>query len=431
VKSMHIAPVSELQGEVDVPGDKSISHRHAILGALANGVTRIANYSPSQDCSSTLDCLAALGVKVAREASAVSISSPGWNHLSAPRKALDAGNSGTTIRLLAAVLAARPFQSMIEGDASLNRRPMRRIIDPLARMGATICAREDQYPPLAIKGGLLRGIRYPLPIASAQVKSCVLLAGLLAEGITTVVEPAPSRDHTERAFPFFGAQLRRQGVELSVEGGQKLSAAETRVPGDFSGAVFFIVAALLIPNAVLRISKLGINPTRTGLLDLLRKAGADLEFGHHSDFNGEPVADLTVRYSRGVFDRFPAEIGGSWIPNLIDEIPALSVLGTRLSKGLRIQNAQELRKKESDRISAIVGNLARLGIQVEESGDGLYIPPGQRLRGGKVATGGDHRIAMAFAVAGLIAEAPVELDDPACCAVSFPGFFDALHSITR
>jgi 3-phosphoshikimate 1-carboxyvinyltransferase len=426
---MQIAPVSELRGEVDLPGDKSISHRYAILGALAEGETRISNYSPSQDCSSTLDCLAALGVKIAREDATVSVSGPGWKNLCAPERKLYAGNSGTTIRLLSAVLAARPFQSTIEGDPSLNQRPMKRIIAPLTRMGASICAREDQYPPLAIKGANLRGIGYTLPIASAQVKSCVLLAGMLATGKTSVMEPGASRDHTERALPFFGIELGRQGHEIMVEGGQKLFPAETRIPGDFSGAVFFILAALLVPNAVLRIRDVGINPTRTGLLALLQQAGADIETSHLREFNAEPVADLTVRYSSRVLEEFPAEIGGSWIPNLIDEIPALSVFGTRLSKGLRIRDAQELRKKESDRIQAMAGNLRRLGIDVEESEDGLYIPPGQPLRGGKIVTGGDHRIAMAFAVAGLIADEPVELDDAECSAVSFPGFFQTLNSL--
>jgi 3-phosphoshikimate 1-carboxyvinyltransferase len=426
---MQIAPTTEFRGEINLPGDKSISHRYAILGALAEGVTRIFNFSPSQDCSSTLACLASLGVKVARSNSTVSISSSGWKNLSTPETRLNAGNSGTTIRLLSAVLAARPFHSTIEGDASLNQRPMRRIIDPLTLMGASITARDNQYPPLAIQGGVLRGIRYPLPIASAQVKSCVLLAGLQARGVTTVIEPAPSRDHTERALPLFGARLESKGREISVEGGQNLVPAEARVPGDFSGAVFFIIATLLIPGAVIRIRDVGINPTRTGLLTLLVNAGADIQTSHQQDLNGEPVADLTIRYSDQVFHSFPAEIAGEWIPNLIDEIPALSVLGTRLKKGLLIKDAQELRKKESDRIQAVAGNLLRLGIQVQESPDGLYIPPGQRLRGGKVLTGGDHRIAMAFAVAGLIADAPVELDDPGCCAVSFPGFFDALDSL--
>jgi len=412
-----------------VPADKSISHRYAIIGAMARGTTRISNFSPSHDCRSTLSCVQELGVRVQHNEGTTILDSPGWEHLEQPAAQLDAGNSGTTIRLLSGVLASRPFCTAIAGDASLNQRPMKRVMTPLRMMGASIEARDGEFPPLKITGTRLSPIRYLLPVASAQVKSCVLLAGLTADGTTNVVESQATRDHSERAFPVFGVPVEKTGLEVSVKGPARLLPAEVHVPGDFSAAVYFILAALVVPGSVVEIPGLGLNPTRSGLLKLLLESGADIRVLNRSERDNEPRADLEVRYSPRILDSFPEELSGELIPNIIDEIPALGVFGVKLKKGLTIRGAEELRKKESDRIHAIVSNLKNVKIEVEELADGFRIPPGQRISGGSITTFADHRIAMAFAVAGLLAEGPVEIDDPACAAISFPDFFSKLELI--
>jgi 3-phosphoshikimate 1-carboxyvinyltransferase len=406
---MRIEPVSSFRGEIVLPGDKS----------------------RSQDCQSTLRCLKQLGLEIRQSENELEIQSEGWKRFQKPKELLDAGNSGTTIRLLSALLSASPFVSTIQGDDSLNRRPMERIIRPLTQMGAKIEAFQDDFPPLRISGSQLRGIHYRLPMASAQVKSCVLLAGLMAQGETTAVEDVPSRDHTERALPFFEAVFAGENNESTVTGPASLKAAEMEIPGDFSAAVFFIVAGLLVPGAEICLRRVGVNPSRTGLLTLLEDAGARVKRTNLQEFNAEPVCDLKICFSREPLKRFPAEISGKWLPNLIDEVPALAILGTRLEQGLRVRGGEELRKKESDRIQSIVVNLKNLGVQVEEYPDGFSIPPGQQIQGGKVETFGDHRIAMAFAVAGLIATRPVELDHPSCVSVSFPDFFERLQSLSN
>ena len=427
---MIIQPVSCLRGELTLPGDKSISHRYAILGAMANGTTRISQFSQSEDCQSTLRCLKKLGLGIRQSEREVEIQSEGWTRFQKPKELLDAGNSGTTVRLLSALLSASPFVSTIQGDDSLNRRPMERIIRPLTQMGARIEAVQDEYPPLRITGSQLRGIHYRLPMASAQVKSCVLLAGLMAQGETTVVEDVPSRDHTERALPFFDVALTKAEQQLKVKGPVSLKAVQMEIPGDFSAAVFFIVAALLVPDAEIYLKRVGVNPSRTGLLTLLEDSGARIERTNPREFNAEPVCDLKICFSHEPLRRFPAEISGKWLPNMIDEIPALAVLATRLERGLRVRGGEELRKKESDRIKSVVVNLRNLGVQVEEYPDGFFVPPNQQIQGGRVQTFGDHRIAMAFAVAGLIATRPIELDHPSCVSVSFPEFFERLQSLS-
>lgn len=427
---MQIKPAAELRGRVDLPGDKSISHRFAILGAMARGRTRITNYSPSEDCRSTLRCVRSLGIEMHSDRDRIEMLSPGWEQLAAPGEKLDAGNSGTTIRLLSGLLAARPFVSRIAGDDSLNRRPMRRIVEPLTRMGATIHCREDEYPPLEIHGAMLNPIRYVLPIASAQVKSCVLLAGLTAPGQTTIVEPAPSRDHTERALHVFGAPVRREGAEVSVRGPVHLYGAVVQVPGDLSSASFLITAALLRPGSTLMLPNIGVNPTRDGYLRLLEEAGAAVHRRKETRVSDEPVCDLEVGGSLDFLDDFPNEIAGRQIPNLIDEIPILAVLGTQLPGGLEVREAAELRKKESDRIDAVVQNLRAAGVAAEEFPDGFKVPYTAKIPGGMIATHGDHRIAMAFAVLGLLSEKGVELDEPDCVNVSFPGFFEILTRLT-
>lgn len=427
-----IDPVqAPLEGEVRVPGDKSISHRYALLGGMAEGTTRIRNFAASEDCQATLSCIEALGAGVVRNASRVEIASPGWRRFTAPSRTLDVRNSGTTIRLLSALLSAGRFSSRVRGDSSLNQRPMKRIMEPLIRMGARIEARDGGFPPLLIQGGRLTGIRYRLPIASAQVKSCVLLAGLMAEGETEVEETGPSRDHTERALPFFGAPLIQNGARLRVRGGARLHGVDFRIPGDFSSALFFLVASLLVPGSRIALKGVGVNPTRSGFLSLLEKAGIRVERSHAAESNGEPVCDLQIRADLRVRKQFPEEISGDWVARLIDEIPALAILGTSLERGFKVRDAQELRHKESDRIHSVVVNLRQLGVDVGEFPDGFVIPPGSRIRGGKVRTFGDHRIAMAFALAGLVAENPVELDDPDCVAVSYPDFFRHLEGVCR
>ena len=430
--SRRVDPVqAPLGGELQVPGDKSISHRYALLGGMAGGTTRIRNFASSEDCQATLSCIEALGVRVVRSASRVEITSPGWRRFSPPDRVLDVQNSGTTIRLLSALLAAGRFSSRVQGDSSLNQRPMKRIMEPLSRMGARIDARDGGFPPLRIQGGRLTGIRYRLPIASAQVKSCVLLAGLMAVGETEVEETGPSRDHTERALPFFGAPLLQDGAFLRVRGEARLHGVDFRIPGDFSSALFFLVASLLVPGSRIALRGVGVNPTRAGFLSLLEKAGILVERSNSTESNGEPVCDLRIHADPQVRNQFPAEISGDWVARLVDEIPALAILGTSLERGFQVRDAQELRHKESDRIRSVVVNLRRLGVDVDEFPDGFVIPPGSRIRGGQVRTFGDHRIAMAFALAGLVAENPVELDDPECVAVSYPDFFRHLEEVCR
>ena len=420
---------ASLRGEIQLPGDKSVSHRYAILAAMARGVSHISNYSSSQDCQSTLNCLLQLGARKERTDTGLYIEGPGWQHFRMPSAPLNAENSGTTIRLISALLAACPFASTIVGDASLNRRPMKRIMTPLTGMGTEIEARADRYPPLSLRGGSLRGIRYELPVPSAQVKSCVLLAGMMAQGTTTVIERIPSRDHTERAIPFFGAKIRKKGLEVSVSGPRSLTPTQTEIPGDFSAAAYFLVAALLAPGSDLYLKNVGVNPSRTALLQLLEESGLRLDKVNLRSRKNEPVCDLRIRHQESLYERFPAEILREWIPNLIDEIPILSILGTQLKNGFTIRHASELRKKESDRIHSIVSNLQALGLEIEEWKDGFHIPPGQTMQGGKVTTFGDHRIAMSFAIAGLITRKPIQLDDTDCVAVSFPDFFATLESV--
>lgn len=427
---MKIVPASRLQGEIVVPGDKSISHRYAILGGFATGRTRISHYSTSRDCQATLNCLRPLGIEIQRFNNEVEIRSAGWREIQHPHNILEAENSGTTIRLLSALLSSRPILATISGDASLNQRPMARIIRPLTKMGAQIQARMQQFPPLTIRGADLQAIRYELPVPSAQVKSCVLMAGLTAAGTTTVVEKIPSRDHTERALPLFGAAFENKKEELLVTGQKPLKGIDLRVPGDFSSAVYFIVGSLLLPDSSITLREVGVNPSRTAFLELLKRSGAPVEKDSVQCDHDEPRCNLTIRHSERFLAEFPSRIPRQWIPNLIDEIPVLAILGTRLKEGLTVRGASELRKKESDRIQAIVQNLQAIGIKLEEAEDGFDIPPGQTIEGGTIQTFGDHRIAMAFAIAGLISKEGIEIDDPECVSVSFPEFFPILESVT-
>ena len=418
-----VSPAGRLRGRVRVPGDKSISHRAALIGALARGDTVIHHFLRADDCLHTVSCLRALGVGIEDEGSRLIVRGmgPRWR---APMTPLDAGNSGTTLRLLAGILAGQPFQTELTGDASLRTRPMDRIVEPLSRMGARIVASGDgRFPPLRITGRSLRGITYTLPIASAQVKSAVLLAGLLAEGPTTVVEPTPTRDHTERMLAAFGAPIRRDGDRVSVTAAA-LRGNEVRVCGDISSAAFLLAAAAAMPGSELTVEHVGLNPTRTGFLDVLRALGAEADVRQTGEDAGEPVGAVTVRGQRlrGV------RIGGSLIPRVIDELPVLCVIATAAEGETVISDAAELRVKESDRIAVIARGLRSLGGEVEERPDGLTVY-GSRLHGGRVGSAGDHRIAMAFAVAGLLADGPVTVEGAESIAVSFPEFTRVLRDV--
>jgi 3-phosphoshikimate 1-carboxyvinyltransferase len=414
-----------------MPADKSISHRLALLGALAQGTTEIANYSTGADCQSTLNCLSQLGVAVKADSTEqhglrVRIEGCGVGGLKLPDGELDAGNSGTTMRLLAGILAGEPIRSVLTGDESLRRRPMQRIIEPLARMGARIESQADGLPPLAIEGGALQSIEYKLPVASAQVKSAVLLAGLHAEGTTVVEEPVRTRDHTEIALEEFGATIERQHARVTLQGRPQLQGRSVAVPGDISAAAFFLVAAALLPESNLMIPTVGLNPTRTALLDFLAEQGAAIKILDVEEQGGELHGRLHVRGGGG----FPGgEICGALTARLIDELPVLAVFGTQAEKGLQIRDAAELRVKESDRIRALVENLRRMGAEVEEFEDGFAVVGKQQLKGAVVESYGDHRIAMAMAVAALVAEGETTVRNAECVDISFPGFFGLLETV--
>jgi 3-phosphoshikimate 1-carboxyvinyltransferase len=422
---LEIKPAATIRGTVSVPGDKSISHRLAMLGAIAKGTTVIHNFAASVDCRSTLECLGRLGVKIEPAGSTVTVQGRGFHGLQQPSRNLDAGNSGTTVRLMSGILAGAPFESTFIGDESLSSRPMKRIIDPLRRFGAVIQARDGNYLPMTIRGGQLEALDFAMPVASAQVKSAVLLAGLQARGETKVHEPVPSRNHTEIALAEFGAHIKNAPNLIQIEGGHELQGKEFTVPGDLSSAAFFIAAALAVPDSRLRLTTVGLNPTRTGFISLLEEVRARVTVTQLSASNGEPAGDIIVESS----ELEGMDIGGAWIPNIVDEIPMLAVLGTRTRKGIRIRDAAELRAKESDRIRAVAQNLRSLGADVEEYQDGLFVPGPQELQGGVIDSFGDHRIAMAFAVGALFAGGPVTIKRPECAAISFPGFFELLSQV--
>ncbi len=425
-----INPASHLSGVVQLPGDKSISHRYAMLAAVAEGTSEIRHFAASQDCQSTLKCLRSLGVEWHRSGDTVTIRGRGLHGLKAPQQILDAGNSGTTIRLLSGILAGHPFESSIGGDSSLSSRPMGRILQPLRLMGADIEAREHERPPLKIKGGSLKAIRYSLPVASAQVKSCVLLAGLYGDDSTAVEEIIPTRDHTEIALREFGGTVRILENWIEVGPGPKLGAQKLTVPGDLSGAAFFLVAASLVPDSDIFIPGVGLNARRRELLHYLLRAGANLTVENETEEAGEPRGDVRVRYSPDFIKQQIPPICGAQVASLIDEIPVLSVLGSQTAGGLVISDARELRVKESDRISAIAANLHAMGADAMEKPDGIIIPGGGRLRGADILTRGDHRIAMAFAVAALSAQGETRIHDAECADISFPGFWQTLRKIT-
>jgi 3-phosphoshikimate 1-carboxyvinyltransferase len=428
---MIVRPAKALRGEVSLPGDKSISHRAAMISAISEGESRIENFATSADCASTVKCLRGLGVDITADGSAILVRGVGRNGLLSARKPLDCGNSGTTMRLLAGILAGQDFDSVLTGDSSLVRRPMQRIIEPLTTMGARIEA-NDGRPPLNIHGSRhLQPIDHSPQVASAQIKSCVLLAGLNADGVTRVTERTSTRDHTERMLRWFGADvaqdLTERGNTISIRGGQELTARPVTIPADISAAAFFLIGAACLGGSGLVMKSVGLNPTRTAVIDAVRKLGARVDVERRGEQNNEPVGDIRVK--GGLDPNAGNEIRGETIAQLIDELPILAVLGTRLEGGLIIRDAAELRVKETDRIAAVVGNLRRMGAEVEEFDDGFRVG-NSRLKGARVDSFGDHRIAMAFAIAGLIvAEGDTEIDGAECVDVSFPGFFEVLEDV--
>jgi 3-phosphoshikimate 1-carboxyvinyltransferase len=422
-----VRPVARLHGEAEVPGDKSVSHRGALLGALAEGVSEVQGYLEAEDCLRTITAVQALGAEVTRKGPGhYRIAGGGLRGLSEPGDVIDCGNSGTTARLLAGVLATQPFWTMMTGDASLRRRPMGRIAEPLRAMGATIVGRADGTRlPLAVRGAApTTAVRYATPVASAQVKSAILLAGLAAEAPVTVTEPAPSRDHSERMLRRFGARVLTDGTAVTLAPGP-LRATSVIVPGDISSAAFLLVAGALVREGRVALHRVGVNPTRTGALDVLAAMGARIESTNLAD-EGEPTATLTV--TSGPLTA--TTIGGALlIPRLIDEIPVLAVAAAAAPGVTVVRDAQELRVKESDRIAALGRELAKMGVAVEERPDGMAITGGRRLHGAAVSSGGDHRVAMALAVAGLIADGETLVDDVACIATSFPTFADTVNTL--
>jgi 3-phosphoshikimate 1-carboxyvinyltransferase len=400
-----------------------------IFAGVARGTSRIYNLSGGEDNRSTVEAFRSLGVKISEAGGVLSVEGRGWQGLTVPKKIIDCGNSGTTMRLLSGVLAGRPFAATLDGDASLRRRPMQRVIEPLALMGARIESRDGQgRAPLEIHGGGLKGIRYATPVASAQVKSAILLAGLQAEGATVVEEPQQSRDHTEVMARAFGAKLEvKGGRSISVEGGRELSAADVRVPGDLSSAAFFMVAAAAAPGSDLLIREVGCNPTRSGVIDVLRRMGASIEFINRREAAGEPVADLRITGGK----LKAVDIGPEMAARTIDEYPILSVAAALAEGTTTISGVKELRYKESDRIAVMTEQLRRLGVRVEEREDGMKIEGRGRLEGAALKSYGDHRVAMSLAVAGLSARGGVEIDDSACADISFPGFFEWLEGICK
>jgi 3-phosphoshikimate 1-carboxyvinyltransferase len=421
--SVVIRPARNILGSLRVPGDKSISHRYAMLAALAPGRSRFENYSPGADCNNTLECMRALGCTIERDDRGAVVIDGIGPQLKAPAAALHCGNSGSTMRMLSGVVAGQSFTSELVGDESLSRRPMKRVMDPLRRMGAEITATDD-HAPLRINGRRLSGIDYVVPVASAQVKTCLLFAGLLADGQTTVEEPTRTRDHGEVALRAFGAELSRTRKVVTIAGGQTLHPLEAFIPGDSSSAAFFLCAAAIFPDSNVVIDVVLLNPTRSALLDVLAAMGSRTNMMRVEEQHGELVGTISIVPGGAK----PVEISGAQAALLIDELPVLAAIAP-YTAGMVVRDAGELRVKESDRLSAVTRNLEAMGAKVEQTEDGWRIPGGQKLRGGEIESFGDHRIAMAFAIAALGAEGETAIHDAECVAISYPGFFGDLEKL--
>lgn len=436
---MQITDKYTFHGELSVPGDKSISHRSIMFGAISEGLTEVSNFLQGADCLSTISCFQKLGISIENNASHVLIHGKGLHGLTAPSGILDVGNSGTTTRLISGILAGQPFESILDGDSSIRKRPMKRIFTPLSQMGAAFQSfQPDVFPnsrkitdsncaPFSIRGGQLRGIQYQSPVASAQVKSAVLLAGLYADGTTSVTEPVLSRNHTELMLSGFGAQISSQGTTASIEPEPDLEGQKIHVPGDISSAAYFIALGLITPNSEIRINNVGVNPTRNGIIKAALAMGGSLTLLNERTVSGEPVADILVKSS----SLHGTDIGGDIIPTLIDEIPVLAVMAAYADGTTIIHDAGELRVKESDRIAVITENLKAMGASVTPADDGMTIEGGRQLHGAHIHTHLDHRIAMAFTIAGLNASGETTLDDKACVCISYPSFYEDILMLTR
>ena len=419
-----------LQGEVTVPGDKSISHRSIMLGSLAKGTTEVTGFLQGADCLSSISCFQKMGIDINNnpETNTVLIHGKGLHGLSAPSDVLDVGNSGTTTRLMSGILAAQPFTSTVDGDASIRKRPMGRIMTPLSMMGASFeSLATDKCAPFKIHGGNLQGIHYESPVASAQVKSAILLAGLYADGQTSVIEPALSRNHTELMFESFGIDIKTIGTTATVTSAKELIAQKIEVPGDISSAAYFIVAGLITPNSEITIKNVGINPTRDGILTVCKNMGADITLSNVKDDIGEPVADITVRTS----SLHGCTIEGDIIPKLIDEIPVIAIMAAFANGTTIIKDAQELKVKESNRIDVMVNNLSSMGVDIEGTEDGMIIRGGKPLHAATIDSKLDHRIAMSFAIAGGLADGDTEIIGAECVNISYPNFYSDLDMLTK
>lgn len=418
--------VQSLQGSITVPGDKSISHRAVMFGSMAEGVTTVTNFLAGEDCLSTISCFRKLGVNIELDGTNVKIEGKGLSGLQEAHEILDVGNSGTTLRLLTGILSGLPFYSSLVGDSSIAKRPMTRVVNPLREMGAKIDGREEgKYTPISVRGGILKGITYELPVASAQVKSCILLAGLQAEGKTTVIEPKKTRNHTETMLRMFGVNVEADESTISIEGGQTLTATNVNVPGDISSAAFFLVAGAIVPNSRIVLKNVGLNETRSGIIDVLQNMGANMNVVQEDGNEAEPAGDIEISTSslKGT------DINGHIIPRLIDEIPIIALMATQAEGKTIISDAKELKVKETNRIDTVVSELKKLGANITATDDGMIIEGPTPLTGGTVNSYGDHRIGMMLAIAACIANGEVLLEDAEAVAVSYPNFFEHLQQL--
>lgn len=425
---MKVNKITKLYGEITVPGDKSISHRSIMLGALAKGTTEVTGFLQGADCLSSISCFEKMGITIKNDPASdiVRITGNGLHGLKQPDSILDVGNSGTTTRLMSGILAAQPFTSTIDGDSSIRKRPMGRIMTPLSMMGAEFESLEtDKCAPFKVIGGRLKGIHYNSPVASAQVKSAILFAGLYAEGITSVTEPSLSRNHTELMFESFGVNIKSEGTTATVTPASQLTAQKINVPGDISSAAYFIVAGLITPNSEITIKNVGINPTRDGILTVCRMMGAHISLSNVKDDIGEPVADITVKTS----SLHGCTIEGDMIPKLIDEIPVIAVMAAFANGTTIIRDAEELKVKESNRIDVMVNNLSAMGVDIEATDDGMIIHGGKPLHGATIDSNLDHRIAMSFTIAGGLAQGETNIKGAECVNISYPAFFDDFHKL--
>ena len=425
---MELKRINHLKGTITVPGDKSISHRSVMFGAISQGLTEVTGFLQGADCLSTIACFQKLGIEIENDNKTVRIHGKGLHGLQAPSSVLDAGNSGTTTRLISGILAGQPFETTITGDASIQKRPMGRIMTPLSMMGASFTSHgKENCAPFTVHGGNLKGIHYDSPVASAQVKSSILLAGLYADGITSVTEPVVSRNHTELMLSGFGAKVFSEGKTATIHPEPELIGQKIVVPGDISSAAYFIAAGLIHPNAEILIQNVGINPTRDGILKVAKAMGGKITYLNERVVSGEPIADILVESS----DLIATEISGDLIPTLIDEIPVIAVMAAFAKGTTAIKDAQELKVKESDRIAVVTDNLKAMGADITATEDGMIITGGKSLHGCQIQTHADHRIAMAFAVAGLNADGITTFDDPKCVEISYPTFFNDLLTLGK